>query len=545
MGVPYLFKNLVQTYSEILEKHSINRKIDNLYLDYNGSIYPCAYKVLAVTTKKETQDIYDEIIDELIIYTEGLVAKFEPTKLFIMLDGPVVVGKQDHQRNRRYKSVMEKDRDIKLREKHKTKVPKSCYFDTNAFSPGTKFMSLLNYRIRKHFSQMKQRISVQIIFSSSNVPGEGEHKIMNYIRKNKKNNEVHVINGLDADLICLSVLSNKQNIYLMREQEKKESIEYNFINIDKLRNSLKSSFSDNTKNCYTDFIFLTFLFGNDFVPNIPCLNLSRDGLSILLQKYKAFIEKEIVLKNGKKVKRHIINPVNKKILWTNLQNFLFNFLEEEAEILRKNDKRRPRAFKPKGIEKSPYDFEKWNYENNKNNRTLEDPVKLGHKGWKKRYYTYHFEEDACSSINTICSNYLKTLNWIWEYYNGNIVDWDWEYEYHRAPHLSDVYHHLKKNRTNIEFKKDSKPCKPFEQLVSILPKTSFNLLPDSFVLSKELEESFYPESFEQDIFQKDLYWQNVPLLPKLDRQRIFEYFSQKKITGDEELRNSIESDEIF
>ena len=45
----------------------------------------------------------------------------------------------------------------------------------------------------------------------------------------------------------------------MREQEKNDSFEHNFINIDKLKNALKSSFGDNTKNCYTDFIFLTFL----------------------------------------------------------------------------------------------------------------------------------------------------------------------------------------------------------------------------------------------------------------------------------------------
>ena len=38
------------------------------------------------------------------------------------------------------------------------------------------------------------------------MPGEGEHKIFDYIRENKHiNNEKTVIYGLDADLIMLTV----------------------------------------------------------------------------------------------------------------------------------------------------------------------------------------------------------------------------------------------------------------------------------------------------------------------------------------------------
>ena len=169
----------------------------------------------------------------------------------------------------------------------------------------------------------------------------------------------------------------------------------------------------------------------------------------------------------------MINPVNKKIIWSNFRNFLFEFLEEEPSILRENDKKKPKVFKPKGIENSPYDYEKWNYENNKKYNTLEDPVKLGHKGWKKRYYEYHFDDET--DTNIICENYIKSLNWTWEYYNGNICDWNWEYKFHRSPHLSDMYYYLRKNKVNIEFDTNTIPCTPFEQLVSILPKKSFKI----------------------------------------------------------------------
>jgi 5'-3' exonuclease len=49
---------------------------------------------------------------------------------------------------------------------------------------------------------------------------EGEHKIIRYIDTRMKENkeEVHVIYGLDADLIMLSLSLKSDNIYLIREK---------------------------------------------------------------------------------------------------------------------------------------------------------------------------------------------------------------------------------------------------------------------------------------------------------------------------------------
>ena len=51
-----------------------------------------------------------------------------------------------------------------------------------------------------------------VILSDSNVPGEGEHKILQYIKNNITDN-IQVIYGLDADLIFLAFASNVSNIY--------------------------------------------------------------------------------------------------------------------------------------------------------------------------------------------------------------------------------------------------------------------------------------------------------------------------------------------
>ena len=44
-------------------------------------------------------------------------------------------------------------------------------------------------------------------FKYSNEPGEGEHKIMDFLDKNVDKDTVSVVYGLDADLIMLSMIT--------------------------------------------------------------------------------------------------------------------------------------------------------------------------------------------------------------------------------------------------------------------------------------------------------------------------------------------------
>ena len=58
--------------------------------------------------------------------------------------------------------------------------------------------------MREHCSNNTTYSCNEVIISGVNVPGEGEHKLLQYIRNNKQIYN-YVIYGLDADLIFLAL----------------------------------------------------------------------------------------------------------------------------------------------------------------------------------------------------------------------------------------------------------------------------------------------------------------------------------------------------
>lgn len=90
-------------------------------------------------------------------------------------------------------------------------------FDSNLITPGTTFLSSVSEAIRGY---IRERIATHrlwknltVVFSDASCPGEGEHKIMEFIRQERASagydpNQVHCIYGADADLIMLGLATH-------------------------------------------------------------------------------------------------------------------------------------------------------------------------------------------------------------------------------------------------------------------------------------------------------------------------------------------------
>lgn len=272
MGVVYYFSYIIKNHSNIIRKLSSNSmKIDNLYLDCNSIIYDAVYKMsITVMTENATNNIISRVLETIKEYINLL----KPiNRLIIAFDGVAPVAKLEQQRSRRFKSTYQNTLSRSILNKTEPDP-----WNTTVITPGTLFMKKLDEKMYQSFLNPSLYNLNEIIVSGSNICGEGEHKIFQYIRENPEShfNENTIIYGLDADLIMLSInhLPISPNIYLFREtpefiksiNTKLEPNESYILDIPELANIITLDMnngqeltSDQQKNRIYDYIFLCFL----------------------------------------------------------------------------------------------------------------------------------------------------------------------------------------------------------------------------------------------------------------------------------------------
>ncbi|GLA39344.1 hypothetical protein AnigIFM63309_006681 [Aspergillus niger] len=384
MGVPKFFRWLSERYPAISMLIAENRipEFDNLYLDMNGIIHNCTHKDSDSPTFRMTED---KMFIAIFNYIEHLYGKIKPKKLFFMaVDGVAPRAKMNQQRARRFRTALDAETAKEKAIAQGIEMPKEEAFDSNCITPGTEFMAKLTeqlkYFINKKISEDKDWQGVEIVLSGHEVPGEGEHKIMEYIRHAKAQplydpNVRHCLYGLDADLIMLGLLSHDPHFSLLREevtfgrqvQKKSKELEHqNFylLHLCMVREYLELEFQEleqegvlsfpfDMEKVIDDFILMAFFVGNDFLPNLPNLHINEGALAFMFKIYKESLPKM----GGYINEQGVIKMDRLGILLDALSDVEFRFFEHEysdAQWIRakKGEVTEPQS-KPKGLTITP------------------------------------------------------------------------------------------------------------------------------------------------------------------------------------------------
>ena len=413
----------------------------------------------------EGHDEWEALLLQEVVRTvkEVWTVAGKPKKVYLAVDGVVPMAKIRQQRVRRFKSVWLKKQQTAQKES----------WDTNAITPGTKFMDTLGTVLKG--------VNANWTVSGVDEPGEGEHKIMHWLRQGNSNGKI-VIYGLDADLILLSMLVGEQiscchtnsnstsNLYLLREVqefEKKtvsqgQEQEYQYMDISEFQKRLGIQGYNEVLN----YVALMSLMGNDFLPHSITHKLSDGGHDYVVKEFTTLKRTGEWLVSGSdqscgdnqgKVNTPVLQGICRRLS-----------MDEESRFIQMCMKKQSQA--RHGVLKGMKEEEAlplvWNVEA----AFFENGVIR--KGWRDVYWSFLQNIDK----GALCAEYIKGFQWIIDYYRGTATNQGWMFPAWIPPLWSDLAAHTVLASESRESSQHI-PQKQ-EQLAMVLPLESWGLIRD-------------------------------------------------------------------
>jgi len=406
-------------------------------------------------------------VDLVMTYLYALLKITKPKKvLYLAIDGIAPYAKIKRQRASRYGGVTE-----------------NSVFDRAMITVGTPFMlaldNLMQQRIHSDsMSNMDNLFPLQVVWNGHLIKGEGEHKIMTYLRdlENDYDSSV-IIHGMDGDLVFLSMLSPAPKIQVLRtihfDKKKREFKKGGSIQINAVKygvyNDVYSTQSpvdiQRLNATVHDFVFMMTLIGNDFVPALPMFKIVNQSIRLILLYYSYFKQSEQLAGRGDVF---LTNFIKKTVHWDVVVRWI-HFLETDEKVHLEN--------------------------------TIDYLFKMHSNGLatKCNYASMDEYEHSLTNLEDISEKYMCGLGWTYSYYTTGKADPFFFYPSCYPPTLRAI-----KKYMNIESCAKACICPIDQEFIFFTPiHTLLATIPPSskFVLQKELYDIIekYPEFFPQRI----------------------------------------------
>jgi len=475
MGIPFFRKGLlVRVDRSSIDETPVPDDVKAIYIDANSIFHTAARHLYDVNGRFDSQKAADvkEACELIIRCFETVINYYGPTEVvYISVDGVVPMTKIQQQKERRYESGA---------------MLQEGGYNSTFITPGTGFMIALDEAlstwvdgVQRSTTRLRRRVK-RFVYSSHLDPGEGEHKIMEYMRANDKQVGTQIIYGNDSDLLLLALALNVPGLYVCKDTVdlydaaggRIKTDGEKPINIDELRLGLVDHLRGDRVD---DFIFACTLLGNDFLPRSPLFANIADGIATIIT----------LIAEG-----NTLGTLDGMVEFFRTLSALESFQTvEERElpanmhnVLRHVQKRHVFVNNRAGVSyltfRSPIMDAVALYE---------DPAQKD-SALPLLWYAKMFPltDEVSSAVGLACLEYIRGLYWVSSYYRSgqSSVTWLWFYPYHYAPLLSDLDRVLAyltpeefQSLTKVSPVPEERKFTPLHQMLSVMPWQSVHLLP--------------------------------------------------------------------
>ena len=490
MGFRNFYSGFKSIFGECISQEKSNSH-DILIVELNGLFYKSCkniYKGENDISQKSKTELQKMLFERVSLEMHTIIMKYPPNEtLLLVVDGVCPMMKNSEQRQRRYKNSLEN---------RYTNI-----WDLNVFSPGTKMLhyltKYLDWFIRKKMEENHVYKRIKVYFSNEKVFGEGEWKIIKFLKKTTFPSKNILIYSSDSDLILITMLLFNRNITIVRhssEEYKKE-----FISLSIFRKLLKEKYQfDRDKNTdqmfFSDIFILLLLLGNDYIVKSPCVS------DFIL------FEKEVLPLYYEQKKHFTIDGIQ-----LDIENLCYFF----KEVLSLHEKNWLIAKYETG--------DQYFYDINFLKNYSFNEKKFAFDAYKEVYNQY-FDRSGEHVVE-----YLNTFQNIMNMVHVHNFDWTLVYRYPKAPFLADFDISLfqkkqSKNTFNLKKKLYKNIC---FHLLTVIPPTSKYLLPESLKPVYIDMHDYYPSDITINLTDKKKLWEGNLYLPNINYEELYNYFLPK------------------